>query len=252
MKAKVEISATIVLYKNDIATLHKVIDCFLNIPLTKKLFLIDNSPSNKLQKEVVFPEIEYVFIGKNLGFGKAHNYVVDKISSLSDFHLVLNPDVIFNPNDISKLTIELNKNSGTGIISPKVVYPNGEVQYICRKHPRLKELFFRRLGIFKSFTRKQEYRDQDLSKPFNPDFVHGCFMLFKTQEFVKVNGFDKRYFMYLEDADICRKLAQNQQKVLYYPEVIIEHKHQKGSAKKINLLLHHLSSAIKYHKKWKN
>jgi hypothetical protein len=252
LKSKIEISATIVLYKNDLKILQKTIDCFLKIPFTKKLYLLDNSPTNKLHKEFNNPEIEYKFIGKNIGFGKAHNLVLNQIKNLSNFHLALNPDVIFKPEEMSALIDQLKKSKEIALVSPKVIYPNGESQFTCRKHPTFLELIYRRLGIFKTFTKKQEYRNQDLSKPFYPDFVHGCFMLFKTEDFIRVNGFDERYFMYFEDADICRELAQQQKKILYYPDVVIEHEHAKGSAKKLNLLFHHLSSAIKYYKKWKN
>lgn len=252
MKNKIEISATIVLYKNDIKTLQKTIDCFLKTPLTKKLYLLDNSPTNKLQSEFNNPEVEYKFIGKNIGFGKAHNLVLNQIKNRSNFHLVLNPDVVFKSKELTVLIDQLKNSKDIALASPKVVYPNGEMQFTCRKHPTFLELIYRRLGIFKAFTKKQEYRNQDLSKSFYPDFIHGCFMLFKTKDFMSVNGFDERYFMYFEDADICRGLALQQKKILYYPNVVIEHKHAKGSSKKLNLLFHHISSAIKYYKKWKN
>jgi hypothetical protein len=252
MTDKMVISASIVLYNEDITDLTNTVNSFLNCKLPKRLFLIDNTKESRFKNVFKLPEVEYIPIKKNIGFGAAHNKILEKIKETSSYHLILNPDVVFKPDGILTLINELKNNSYVGVISPKVIYPSGELQFTCRKHPIFIEHIYRRLGMFKTHTQKQEYRDQDLSRPFNPDFVHGCFMLFKTQEFVNVNGFDERYFMYLEDADICRKLAQNQQKVLYYPKVIIEHKHQKGSAKKFNLLIHHLSSAIKYHKKWKN
>lgn len=252
LKTKVDITAAIVLYKNNLKILQQTINCFLKIPFTKKLFLLDNSPTNKFQIEFNSSEIEYKFVGENIGFGKAHNLVLNQIKEFSDFHIVLNPDIVFKPYELSILLEQLKKSEKTALLAPKVIYPTGEVQFTCRKHPKFLELIYRRLGIFKAFTKSQEYRNQDLSKPFYPDFVYGCFMLFKTKDFISVNGFDDRYFMYLEDADICRKLAQQQKKVLYYPNVVIEHKHAKGSARKLNLLYHHLSSAIKYYKKWKN
>ena len=94
------ITASIVLFNNDITrVLKKTVNSFLNTSIKKKLYLIDNSTSNKLEVFFKSPEIEYLFVGKNIGFGAAHNLVLNKISS--NFHLILNPDVVFSPEVIS-------------------------------------------------------------------------------------------------------------------------------------------------------
>lgn len=252
MSRNVEISATIVLYKNGIEIVQKTIDNFLELPISKKLYLIDNSPSNILQKHFSNPNIEYKFVGKNSGFSKAHNLILEELKNNSKYHLILNPDVVFEPEDIPKLIQELEKEEDVVMIAPKVIYPNGKMQYTCRKHPTFLELIYRRLGIKKEFTQQQEYRNLDLTKPFYPEFIHGCFMLFKTTDFINLNGFDERYFLYLEDADICREIEAQQKRIRYFSEVTIQHQHQKGSSKNIMLLLYHFSSALKYFKKWKN
>ena len=247
---KIEISATIVVYKEDFETLLKTINCFLNTPLIKKLYLVDNSPTNALKEIVNQPEIEYIFTGQNIGFGSAHNLIISKLTS--KFHLILNPDVIFKPQVLPSLINELNRHKNVSMISPKVVSPNGKLQYTSRENPSLIELFFRRIGIFKTYTRKKEYRDRDLSKTFSPDFIHGCFMLFKTTDFKHINGFDKRYFLYMEDVDICRRIKNIEREILYYPKQEIVHNHRRGSSKNPQLLFYHLASSIKYFKKWRN
>jgi hypothetical protein len=91
---------------------------------------------------------------------------------------------------------------------------------------------------------------RNLEKSFYPDFIHGCFMLFKTKDFKNIEGFDERYFLYLEDADLCRKIDAVGKKKLYYPNIEITHQHQRGSTKNIKLFFYHLSSAFKYFLKW--
>jgi hypothetical protein len=133
MMRKYDISATIVLFNDDISILQNTVDSFLNIPLTKRLFLIDNSPTNKFQKYFLHIDIEYIFVGANIGFGRAHNLILEKL--LSNYHLILNPDVVFKP-DIFKVLIEqLAMNVSITFITPKVVFPTKEIQYVCRKHP---------------------------------------------------------------------------------------------------------------------
>lgn len=250
MNDKIEISATIVLYREDLKLLEKTIESFLSIPFKKKLFLIDNSPSNTLEKEFNTAEVSYFFMNENLGFGKGHNAVIDWIEQESDFHLILNPDVEFDGHIVAKLIEEITKDEKIAMIAPKVTFPNGEFQYTCRKYPTPLEMAFRRMNIFKKYVHKREYRGTDLTKPFYSDFIHGCFMLFRTVDFVRIGGFDERYFLYMEDVDICRKIDEIGMKKLYYPNVEINHSLGKGSSKNSRLFFIHLNSSIKYFKKW--
>ncbi|MBL4904936.1 MAG: glycosyltransferase family 2 protein [Flavobacteriaceae bacterium] len=250
MTEKLTISATIVLYNEDVETLQKTIDCFLEIPLGKKLFLVDNSSTDILKDQFNHPEITYIFVGENKGFGKGHNLVMGQLRQLSKYHLILNPDIVFNPQVIPNLIRELENNQSIAMISPKVVYPDGALQFTCRMHPTVLELISRRLGVHKQYVQKKSYRNLDLSKPFYPEFIHGCFLLFNTNDFIQINGFDERYFLYMEDADICRKIAEIGKRILYLPKEAVEHLHRRESATSVNLFLIHMSSAFKYFKKW--
>ena len=175
---------------------------------------------------------------------------LDKIKNTSHFHLILNPDVEFDAHVISKMIKEIAKYENVVMIAPKVIFPNGEFQYTCRKYPNPLEMVLRRINIFKKYSQKREYRDSDLAKPFYPDFIHGCFMLFKTEDLVNIDGFDERYFLYMEDVDICRKIDEIGKKKLYYPNVQITHILKRESSKNIRLFFTHLNSSIKYFKKW--
>ena len=104
-----EISASIVLYNEDAKSLEKTIDSFLKIPLKKKLFLIDNSPTNVLKSYFINDEIEFIFVGKNIGFGRAHNLVLNKLNS--SYHLILNPDVVFEIEIIKNQCLDMNNKS---------------------------------------------------------------------------------------------------------------------------------------------
>lgn len=248
MDTSIQISASIVLYKDNLSTLQKTIDSFLKTSIKKKLFLIDNNPTDALRNNFKDLEIDYYFVGKNIGFGKGHNVVLDKIDSA--YHLILNPDVVFSSDVISALIQEIELHKNVSFISPKVMYPNGNDQFICRKHPTISDLINRRLKFSKDKIYKNEYQNKDLAQSFYPEFIHGCFMLFKTEDFKSIKGFDKRYFLYMEDADICRMIATSGKEILYFPAVEIIHQHQKGSSKSIKLFFYHLSSAIKYFLKW--
>lgn len=248
------LTGTIVLYKENYDELLKTVMSFLDIPLAKKLYLIDNSPNNFLKDKFNYPEVEYVFIGENVGFGAGHNKVLKRIEKESDFHLILNPDVTFDVDVIPNLITKLEQEEGLALISPKVLYPNGSHQYTCRRYPTFLELMIRIFPLFKSVFPKVmnsgEYRELDLAIPFSPDFLHGCFLLFKTEKFIELNGFDERYFLYMEDVDICRKIDVLKFKKLYYPQEEVKHVLKKKSLKSVKLFFFHTSSVFQYFIKW--
>ncbi len=215
------------------------------------MFIVDNSSTRNFNIENS-EEVEYIKNEENIGFGRAHNQILKLIEGKSDFHLVLNPDVEFDGRIFEKLFFALEGNEKIAMISPKVVNYDGSLQFTCRKNPTIKEMISRRLGINKEYVEEREYRNIDLNKSFAPEFIHGCFMLFKMQDFMDLGGFDNRYFLYLEDADLCREVRRHNKEVLYFPEVEIKHLHRKGSSKRLKLLFYHIASAYKYFRKWKN
>jgi hypothetical protein len=244
------ITASIVVYNEDPIELENVINSFLGSPFSNKIYIIDNSPTNWLEEKIIGDNIEYVFSGSNIGFGRGHNSILDTIEQLSDYHLILNPDVFFQSEILEKLINQLEKDTQLSMVAPKVSYPSEELQYTARKFPTIIELLCRFLGVFKHYTDNKEYKNDNLLFSFFPDFVQGSFMLFKTKDFIDLKGFDQRYFMYMEDVDICRRIDLSGKKKLYFPKVEVTHTHRKGSSKNIRLFFIHMSSIIKYFMKW--
>lgn len=247
---EIQISASIVLYNEQIEVLEKTINCFLAIPVAKRLFLIDNTTNSNYKSLSNNEAVCYIENKENIGFGAGHNKVLQHIKDVSSYHLILNPDVFFKADIIKNLSTQLLKFDDVAMIAPSVTFPNGEKQYTVRKYPNAIDLVSRKLNIFKKRIYNHEYRDRDLSKPFYPEAIHGCFMLFKTADFVELGGFDERYFLYMEDIDICKQIDASGKKKMYFPEVEITHVLKQESSKSIKLFLRHLSSAIKYFLKW--
>ena len=250
MQEEKHITASIVVYKENLKVLENAIDSFLGSPLSKKLYIIDNSPSNEFKNKIQNDSVEYIYSNKNVGFGKGHNSILHKLTSENKYHLILNPDVRFHPEILEKLVLKMESNESFSMIAPRVLNSNNELLYTARRYPSLFELIFRFLGIFKKFTIRGEYKNQNHKKSFSPDFVQGSFMLFKTEDLLRLEGFDERYFMYMEDVDICRKIDLSGKRKLYFPATEIIHTHRKGSSKEFRLFFIHISSIIKYFIKW--
>jgi GT2 family glycosyltransferase len=254
MTVKLDITASIVLFNENLEELTKTVDCFLSTPLRKKLFLIDNTSSQKFKNVFKHTELEYIAIGKNIGFGAGHNVIIDKLKEVSSYHLILNPDVFFKGSVIYNLIGVLEMNIALAMIAPKILFPDKTHQYSCRRYPSIQELLARRFPflkrVFKKVVYRGTYRDRNLSTPFFAEYITGCFHLYRTEDFVALKGFDERYFLYMEDVDICKKIDTLGKKKLYYPNEEIIHVLKKGSSKSIKLFLFHLSSAFKYFLKW--
>lgn len=254
MVERIKVTASLVAYKEDAEELTRSIESFINYDNATKLYLIENY-QNDLSNEILSnPKIERIKTGSNLGFGAGHNLVLNKINTESDYHLILNPDVDFDSNILKELIDILKKDLDLAMIAPKVFFPNGQLQHSYRRYPSLFELFIRRVPVFKTLFKnvylKGVYADLNVTKPFYAEYLTGCFHLYKTKDFLRLKGFDERYFLYMEDVDICKKIDTINKKKMYYPNVSITHVLKQGSSKRMSLFLRHLISMIKYFNKW--
>ncbi len=253
--SRFELTVSIVLFKTDKLEVENVINKLLETTINWKLFLIDNSPENTLQHffESYNDNVEYMFTNKNLGFGKAHNLVINKIKRSSDFHLILNSDIDFESSILNQMILYMMKDNNIGILAPKVLNLDGSIQYSAKLLPRPLDLIVRRFVPIKSiqdyFNNKFELRFLSFDKIMQTPCFTGCFLLVNCEVFAKVEGFDEQFFMYSEDIDFTRQVNQKY-KTIYYPEVSIFHEHGKGSYKSIKLLYYHIRSMVKYYNKW--
>lgn len=250
-----DIIASIVAFKNDEVVLRKVIDSFLRTDLKVNLFVIDNSPTDDLRDICDRENVQYIFNNNNLGFGAAQNLIIDKASGKSKYHLILNPDVYFPPGTLEKIFTFMETNVDIGCLMPKVLSPEGEVQYLCRLLPSPLNLLLRRFGAktIKGFlweiNFKYEMKFSNYEKIMDVPYLSGAFMFIRSEALAKVGKFDSRFFMYMEDVDLSRRINKYFRNV-YFPDVFIHHEYAKGSYKNPVLLKYHISSAIKYFNKW--
>ena len=252
-----KLSASIVLYNTKIEDLKRVIDSYFAYQGEKQLFLVDNSPSDELKNIVaMYPnkEIHYIFNNANMGYGKAHNIAIRKsIEQGQPYHIILNPDIIIEKGALEKLTDYMEQHPEVGNIMPKIIYPDGELQYLCKLLPSPIDLIFRRFIPVKKWkeaiNKKYELHSFGYDKIMNVPNPSGCFMFLRTEVLKQVGLFDENIFMYLEDIDLNRRIY-SKYKTIYYPEATVIHEYQKESYKSKKLLKAHIKSAIYYFNKY--
>ena len=250
-----QVTGSIVLY-NPTSDVHKTIESFLKINSLKTfLYLIDNSPSGQFKNEnaelLSKDNVLYTYVGKNIGYGAGHNLALNKALRESEFHVVLNPDVYFNEDVVETIYQFASANPEVAHIMPKVLYPDGQLQYACKLVPTPFDLIARLfpLSLFGKRNEKFELRFTGYNKIMEVPYLAGCFMFFRCSA-LKVTGlFDERFFMYPEDIDITRRIY-SRFKTIYYPHVHIYHEHERLSHKNLSMFIIHAKNMIRYFNKW--
>lgn len=250
---KFQLTGSIVIYKNERKTLKEAIKSFLNTQLNVRLYLIDNSPDDSLKDMCDDKRCVYIFSNSNLGFGKAHNIALRKSIEEARYHLVLNPDVYFLPGTLEKIYSYMEEHADVGQVMPKVLHPDGETQHLCKLLPTPADLILRRFftGIPAMERRNKIYElhESGYDKIMNIPYLSGCFMYLRTETLKEIGLFDERIFMYIEDADLTRRIHR-EYKTLFYPDAQIYHHYAKGSYRNFRLMLYNVHGAFIYFTKW--
>ncbi len=250
---KYDLTISLVMFKSDPELVNEAIESVYRSRLDFKFYLIDNSSTDSLRSLKKDDRCEYIHTGKNLGFGKAHNIAMARALTESNYHLILNPDVYFGENTLEPLITFMKNNPDVGQIMPKVCYPNGKIQRLCKLLPSPVDLFGRRFfPWFPGATQrniKYELQETGYDKVMNIPYLSGCFMFFRTTALQDIGLFDDRIFMYIEDADITRRMHLKY-KTIFLPLVTIYHHYAKGSYKSLKLMAYNVHGAFVYFNKW--
>ena len=250
------VSISIVTYNNDKVIKKCLQNIFKNTNNTDfELIIVDNNSSDSTVSiiEKDFKNVRLIKNNRNIGFGAAHNIAI-KLGR-GKYHLVLNPDIIFTENAVEKLLNFMEKNPDVGLVSPKILFPNGSIQYLCRRLPSLFDFIIIRFMpkfIRKFFQARIDYyemRQAGYNKIMDVLFLTGAFMLIRSSVLDKIGGFDENFFMYFEDIDLCRRIKKISRTV-FYPHTSVIHLWEGGTRKNFQLLLISIRSAIYYFNKW--
>lgn len=249
------ITASVVIYNTAQDQLARLLACIQRSSLGLQTYVIDNSPHPVDMPCLHQPETTYIRAGKNLGYGAGHNIALRKTLDSSDFHFVLNPDIYFEPGELEKMIRFIENDSDIGQLMPKIVYPDGSLQYLCKLLPTPADLMLRRFasvplrGLGRASMDRFELRHSSYNQVMDVPYLSGCFMLFRTSVLRRIGLFDERFFMYLEDVDLSRR-AHAESRTVFFPGATVVHDHARESYKNGRALWTHIRSAISYFNKW--
>lgn len=220
-----------------------------------QIIVLDNaSKDGSLKILRKLKDIKVIFKLKNLGFGKGCNEIAKR--SNSEYILFLNPDIIVTEKSIDRLIEFMDNNKDCAVSGGKLLNFDGRIQYSCRTFPTLLSVFFGRENFLtrlfpdNQFSRRYMYLDMDYEKNNEVDWLRGAVFMTRRSIFERLNGFDERYFLFLEDTDLCFRAKKLGYKVFYVKDAVFFHK-LGGSVSSIPLKsrIIHNYSFYKYFKK---
>lgn len=160
-----------------------IFECLKSIKRIKKIIIFDNSNDQKLKKKISlkYPKIKFVLSKKNIGYGSGNNKIINLCET--KYLFILNPDTVLKKNCEDQLLKTLNQNiKDLSILAPI----SNDINY----------------GFF------DEFKNSNTKNNFKVDYVKGFAMLVDIKKIKNIGKFDENFFLYLEEIDLCKRLAE--------------------------------------------
>lgn len=199
--------------------------------LRTRLIIVDNGGQEAQLRELLgdYPAlpVELVVNTENVGYGRAQNQAL--AMAQCDYHVVMNPDVVVQPECLLRGLNYLEREADVVALSPEVTDIRGCLQYLCKCYPAVLDLALRGFaprGLRQAFARRlalYECRSMvDKRLTARAELISGCFMLIRGEALRAVGGFNERFFLYFEDFALSIELARHG-RLMYYPPMAIVH-----------------------------
>jgi N-acetylglucosaminyl-diphospho-decaprenol L-rhamnosyltransferase len=225
-------------------------------------FVIDNNSADGsgVVAERFGPPVTLIRNAENVGFGRGVNQGI--AAARAPLVLIMNPDCRLVPGAIATLREELAVRAHCALVGPRILNPDGSVQGSARGDPdMLTGLFGRtsalqRLLPWLTVSKRNVVTagipsaaaDGSASSSVAVDWVSGACVLGVRAALAEVGGFDPRYFLYWEDADLCRRLRARGQEIRYVPAATAVHRvgHSSRTAQAAAIRAFHASAYLYY------
>ncbi|MBI2464468.1 glycosyltransferase family 2 protein [Candidatus Peregrinibacteria bacterium] len=246
-----------------------------------EIIFVDNASSDEsiafLREAAEKKEIILIESPENLGYGSANNLGAKEANGT--YLLFMNPDVSVNEDSLQNLVdfiesadsevfaadsiIANSRPEKIGILGPKIVYHNGQIQESCRRFMTFTDLVIKRTPLkylprFRKRLSRYIMSDFDHESTQEVDLIVGACFLFPKVVFEKLGCFDERFFLFMEDFDLCQKAHQAGYRVVYFPKTSVTHFHKRLSDGGLlslpfkKVFWHHLMSSARYFWRWRN
>jgi GT2 family glycosyltransferase len=206
--------------------------------LTAETVVVDNdsrdgAPGLLAQR---FPAVQVIANPTNVGYARAVNRGIR--TTRGEFVLVMNPDCEVRPGAFAALADYLRAHPRTAVAGPKILNPDGSLEYSARAFPDHLTFLFNRYSLLtrlfpnNPFSRRYMLTDWDHASAREVDWVSGACLLVRREAIDRVGPMDEAFFLFNEDVDWCRRMRNAGWAVAYVPEAVVVH-HIGASRRKV-------------------
>jgi GT2 family glycosyltransferase len=224
-------------------SLDHLLVCLASIPaaapgLGVEIVVIDNEQGSGVRAALAarFPQARVLENAENVGYARAVNQGIR--ASGGEFVLVLNPDCELEPGAVRTLVDYLRAHPRAAVAGPKILNPDGTLEYSARSFPTHLTFLFNRYSLLtrlfpnNPFSRRYLLTDWDHASVRGVDWLSGACLVVRRAAIERVGPMDEAFFMFNEDVDWCRRMKLAGFEVVYVPDAVIVH-HVGASRRKV-------------------
>ena len=234
--------------------------CLSQLPAGFRYAVVINDHRPDEAAEALLPGASMAVVQRaNPGYGRGFNQLWQQWCAehgVPPLVAVLNTDLSWETGGFEQLARWLEDHPDVTAAAPELRFPDGRRQFLCKRNPTLLALLSRRFiprrvkpRPLRRYDRWYTMRDQPYSQVFRSTYLSGCCLWMRGWAVHVIAGFDPRFFLYFEDADITRRLAAHGPTV-NLPITTVIHHWGRGSYSSWTLTLVNLHSAWLYFRKW--
>ena len=214
-------------------------DCLKSIyenaeKVSLEVIVVDNASTDSSAGMVRenFPHVRLIENTENVGFNIATNQAIR--ASRGRYVLLLNNDTVISPGTLAKLVKYMDAHLKVGIVGPKLIYPDGRLQWSCHHFETLQSAVWMALFLYRLFPRSKVFGHHnmtywDYNDTREVDWMMATCMLVRREAISEVGLLEERGFAGGEDADWCLRFWQHGWSIVFYHKAAVIHYHGKSS-----------------------
>lgn len=230
--------------------------CGIDQSVTFETLVFDNASrdGSRLLLAEQFPQVQVIESEHNLGFSTGCNAAARL--AVGQYFLFLNSDTEVIGDALQTLSAFLDEHREAGVVTARLVYPDLSDQGVARSFPTAANAIWGRKSLLTRLFPRNRFsrryllsRENPSDRPFEVDWVSGACLMISAEAFREVGGFDEKFFMYWEDADLCFRVKERGWRVFAVPAAVVIHHEGGSSGRKARLIVEFHRSVYRYYRK---
>lgn len=249
----IDVCVSFVLFHNEKQEIIDAIEQVASERVATHVVVVDNSVPPMNLTFAMATGATVIATNKNIGYGRGHNIALAASKGKCRYNVVMNTDLKTNGDVIGGMVAFMDKHLDAGLAMPRVCYPDGSLQRLCRLLPDPTDMIARRIMHRTEWgqarNRRYEFHNWNYDSVAEFPFLSGCFMILRREVLDRIGYFDERYFLYAEDLDLSRRINAVS-RTLYNPSETVIHEYRSQARPSLKRMRYAAVSLSQYFSKW--